>query len=179
MANVAISIRLDSSELEDQLKDKMIDLETVNDWKEIAEHVYQATFKPYFSNHEVVLSFCKGAEIKKLNSYFRNIDEVTDVLSFNSIGNLSEDLAKFDDLTEVPEDSELDATLGDVIICIEKAQMQAQEKNISLREELHILFIHGLLHLLGYDHETPEEAKEMFALQEKIITGNFSIQSLK
>lgn len=179
MANVAVSIRLDNPEVEDQTTGKMINLETVNDWKLIAENVYQATFKPYFSNHEVVLSFCKGAEIQKLNNYFRNIDEATDVLSFNSIGNLSEDLAKFDDLTEVEEDAEVDATLGDVVICIEKAQAQAQEKKISLKEELHILFIHGLLHLLGYDHETPEESKEMFGLQDKIITGNFSIQSLK
>lgn len=179
MANVAVSIRLDNPEVEDQTTAKMINLETVNDWKLIAENVYQATFKPYFSNHEVVLSFCKASEIQKLNNYFRNIDEPTDVLSFNSIGNLSEDLAKFEDLTEVEEDVEPDATLGDVIICIEKAQKQALEKKISIKEELHILFIHGLLHLLGYDHETPEEAKEMFALQEKIITGNFSIQSLK
>ena len=179
MANVAVSIRLDSPEVEDKTTGRIIDIESLNDWRLIAENVYQATFKPYFSNHEVVLSFCKSTEIQKLNNYFRNIDEVTDVLSFNSIGNLSEDLAKFDDLTEVEEDVEADATLGDVIICIEKAQIQAHEKNISLKEELHILFIHGLLHLLGYDHETPEEAKEMFALQEKIITGNFSIQSLK
>ena len=179
MANVAVSIRLDSTEVEDQYAGKMLDLESANDWQMIAENVYQATFKPYFSSHEVVLSFCTAPEIQKLNNYFRNIDEPTDVLSFNSIGNLSEDLAKFEDLTEITEELESDATLGDVIICIEKAQMQAQEKNISLKDELQMLFIHGLLHLLGYDHETPEEAKEMFALQEKIITGNFSIQSLK
>jgi probable rRNA maturation factor len=179
MANVAISIRLDSPEAKDLISSKTVNLDDINDWKQIAENVYQATFKPYFSNHEVVLSFCKAAEIQKLNSYFRNIDEPTDVLSFNSIGNLSEDLSKFDDLTQVSEELEPDATLGDVIICIEKAQIQAKEKNISLKEELQILFIHGLLHLLGYDHETPEEAREMFALQEKIITGNFSIQSLK
>lgn len=177
MARVAVSTRLDSPEVEDQ--GKFINLEEVNNWQEIAEHVYQATFKPYFSNHEVVLSFCKGPEIQKLNDYFRNIDEVTDVLSFNAIGNLSEDLAKFEDLNSDPEEPESDSSLGDVIICIEKAQKQAAEKNISLKEELHILFIHGLLHLLGYDHETPDEAREMFALQEKILTGDFSIQSLK
>lgn len=179
MARVAVSIRLESPEVKDEFTGQNLNLETLNEWQQIAENVYQATFKPYFSNHEVVLSFCKGPEIQKLNNYFRNIDEPTDVLSFNSIGNLSEDLAKFEDLSEVEEEVETDATLGDVIICIEKAQKQALEKNISLKEELHILFIHGVLHLLGYDHETPEEAKEMFALQEKILTGNFSIQSLK
>ncbi len=179
MARVSVSVRLENNEVEDKKAGKFIDLETCNNWQEIAENVYQATFKPYFANHEVVLSFCQPAEIQKLNNYFRNIDEATDVLSFNSIGNLSEDLVKFEDLEISPENIESDVTLGDVIICIDKASAQAQEKAITLEEELKLLFIHGLLHLLGYDHETPDEAAEMFALQEKIVTGNFSIQSLK
>jgi probable rRNA maturation factor len=179
MANVVVSVRIKDSDLEKELQASNMQLENLCDWQEIAENVYQATFKPYFSNHEVVLSFCKASEIQKLNNYFRNLDEVTDVLSFNAIGNLSEDLAKFEDLNLAQEDQEHDATLGDIIICVEKAQKQAQEKQISIKEELHLLFIHGLLHLLGYDHETPEEAKEMFSLQEKILTGDFTIQSLK
>ena len=181
MARVSVSVRLgdDIKEVEDKALAKFIDLATVHDWQQIAENVYQATFKPYFANHEVVLSFCQAPEIQKLNNYFRNIDMPTDVLSFNSIGNLSEDLVKFEDLEIAPENMESDATLGDVVICLEKAQAQAIEKEIALTEEIKLLFIHGLLHLLGYDHETPEEAKEMFGLQDKILTGNFSIQSLK
>ena len=83
------------------------------------------------------------------------------------------------DVMSFPMD-ELDATrrpdslddpesiLGDVVLCPEFAREQARTAGHGLSEELHLLTVHGVLHLLGYDHAEPEEEKEMFALQRKL-----------
>jgi probable rRNA maturation factor len=59
--------------------------------------------------------------------------------------------------------------LGDIIICTTRAQEQAWELGYTLRRELIFLFAHGVLHLLGYDHETEEDAEKMFNLQKQVI----------
>jgi probable rRNA maturation factor len=105
-------------------------------------------------NREICLSFCTESEIKDLNHNFRNKDSVTDVLSFN-----------FQDLQNTGELQ----PLGDVIICTTRAQEQAWELGYTLRRELIFLFIHGILHLLGYDHEREEDAEKMFNLQKQVI----------
>ena len=180
MAKVAVSIRLgENQEVKDLISGEVLDLENLCDWNELAENVYQATFKPYLSSHEVVLSFCEPEEIKKLNSMYRNYNEVTDVLSFNSIGNLAEDLSKFEDLLEETESDSQDSCLGDVVICMSKTQQQAKLSGNDLKEDIMMLFVHGVLHLLGYDHGSEIEAKEMFGLQEKILSGSCSIANLK
>lgn len=105
-------------------------------------------------NREICLSFCTESEIQDLNRNFRNKDSVTDVLSFN-----------FQDLQntgEIPP-------LGDIIICTRRAQEQAWELGYTLRRELIFLFAHGILHLLGYDHETEEDTERMFNLQKQVI----------
>lgn len=84
--------------------------------------------------------------IRKLNKRYRRLDRVTDVLSFN-----------FD--TRV---------LGEIIICYPQAKKQAERLKHSIREELKILLIHGLLHLLGYEHETKKRAVKMKKMQEKL-----------
>ncbi|MDD4733919.1 MAG: rRNA maturation RNase YbeY [Bacilli bacterium] len=93
--------------------------------------------------------------IKKINKEYRNIDNYTDVISFA--------LEDFCDIkTEV-------RILGDIYISIDKAKEQAKDYGHSLLRELSFLSIHGLLHLLGYDHEQEEEEKEMFELQERLL----------
>ena len=88
-------------------------------------------------------------EISLLNKEYRQKDKPTDVLSF-------------------PMEDEV--MLGDIVISLDTAKNQAQEREIGLEREIAFLFIHGLLHLLGYDHETSvEDEKEMFALQEEIL----------
>ncbi len=170
VAKVAISDRIttkkDLTEVEEAT---VLDLETVLSWDLIAENVYQLTFKPYFSNHEVVVSFVEAEEMRSLNDLYRNINSVTDVLSFNSIGNLSTDLEKFEDLTGGLEQDAEDCTLGDIVICVSRAREQAIENKHSLKEELAFLFVHGLLHLLGYDHMLADEAEQMFGFQNKIL----------
>ena len=99
--------------------------------------------------------FVTPEEIQKLNSEYRKIDRVTDVISF---------------ALEDDEDKILDLRiLGDIYICIDKMLEQAKDYGHSEKRELCFLFVHGLLHLLGYDHQTVEEEKEMFGLQDKIL----------
>ena len=94
------------------------------------------------------LVFLKGDEIKALNNEFRGIDKVTDVLSFE-------------------DDSE--GYMGDILVCIEKIEEQANDYNHSIERELFFLITHGYLHLLGYDHQNEEEEKVMFDLQKKLL----------
>ena len=93
--------------------------------------------------------------IHKLNKEYRNIDRETDVISF----------ALEDDKTFNP----LERVLGDIYISIDKAKSQSEEYGHSLKRELCFLAVHGMLHLLGYDHMEKEDEKVMFGLQEEIL----------
>ena len=94
--------------------------------------------------------------IQKLNREYRNKDSVTDVISF----------ALEDDNTFIKTDLRV---LGDIYICLDRAKEQASEYGHSLLRELSFLSVHGLLHLLGYDHQTREDESVMFGLQEMIL----------
>lgn len=96
-------------------------------------------------------------KIRELNKEYRNIDRVTDVISF----------ALEDDDTFNLEDYRV---LGDIYICLEQALKQAEDYGHSFKRELSFLAIHGLLHLLGYDHMTLEEEKIMFKKQEEVLS---------
>ena len=95
-------------------------------------------------------------KIRYLNKNYRNKDSVTDVISF----------ALEDDDTFIKTDMRI---LGDIYICLKKAKDQSIEYGHSFLRELSFLTIHGLLHLLGYDHMNEEEEKIMFKLQEMIL----------
>lgn len=138
------------------------------------------------NEYEVSISFVGNEEIKSLNVLYRNIDSETDVLSFPMLDfdeSLEEECIEDEDageeclengdddgeFTEMEafEDSEL--ALGDIVISMEKAKEQAQEYGHSFDRELAFLLVHGMLHLLGWDHETEDEEKDMFDRQEKIL----------
>ena len=95
--------------------------------------------------------------IHKLNKEYRGIDRVTDVISFA----LEDDKSMI-----IPDDIRL---LGDIYICLDKAKEQAKEYGHSLERELCFLAVHGVYHLLGYDHESEEDAKIMFKKQEEVL----------
>ena len=99
--------------------------------------------------------FLSIEEINKLNKRYRSIDRPTDVISFA----LEDDADKIMDFR----------VLGDIYICIDKMKEQALSYGHSNKRELSFLTVHGLLHLLGYDHQTKEEEELMFGLQEKIL----------
>ena len=102
---------------------------------------------------ELSLALIGNTEMRKLNARFRNKDYPTDVLSFPAEDGL-------------PGAAGL---LGDVIISVDKAWQQAKERRRSLDEEMVVLLIHGVLHLLGYDHErSARDARIMSRLEKKI-----------
>lgn len=103
---------------------------------------------------ELSVTLVDDQEIHYINKEYRNIDRITDVISFEN---------------EVEFAHTLYRDLGDVFIAIPQALRQAKEYGNTDQRELSFLFIHGLLHCLGYDHCTEEDEKQMFELQEVIL----------
>ena len=111
-------------------------------------------------NVSVNLSLSDDEEIKQLNLEFRNIDKATNVLSFANI-----DDEDFDHYLSQNEDIEL----GDIIISLSTMLQQSVDEGISLHDHYCHILVHALLHLLGYDHIEPEEAKEMESEEIRIL----------
>lgn len=126
------------------------------DLTKIALDIIGLNFDPIIS-----ISLVNNDFIHQINKEYRNIDKETDVISFAFI------------------DSEKDKNtilrsgksyvLGDIYISVEKAITQAKEIGNTLQREILFLYVHGLLHLLGYDHMKKEDEEKMFALQEDIL----------
>lgn len=95
-------------------------------------------------------------KIHEINKEYRGIDRPTDVISF-----------ALEDNKDIEYDNY--RLLGDIYICDKKVLDQAKEYGHSVKRELSFLAVHGLLHLLGYDHMKPEDEKVMFGLQEEIL----------
>lgn len=106
---------------------------------------------------EISVTFVTDEEIRELNAQFRGIDRATDVLSF----------PQFEDVRDIPDEGP--AVLGDVVISLERARAQAEEFGHSEKRETIYLFVHSILHLLGYDHMEEDEKKEMRAAEEKTM----------
>jgi len=102
--------------------------------------------------------FVLDDEIHEINKKYRNVDRVTDVISF-----------AFEDTKDIMYNNM--RMLGDIYICIPQMKRQALEYGHSEKRELSFLAVHGLLHLLGYDHMEKEDEKIMFDLQELILNG--------
>ena len=109
----------------------------------------------------VSVSLVDEGLIQNINRDYRHIDKVTDVISFAFLDN--EDRASI-----LKKEGEV--VLGDIYICLDVAKKQAAEYGHPLDRELRFLFVHGLLHLLGYDHMKKEDEEIMFPLQEKILS---------
>lgn len=100
--------------------------------------------------------FVTSDEIHKINKEYRNVDRVTDVISFALEDNF--------DVTD-----SLFRMLGDIYICLDKVYEQSELYNHSVLRETCFLITHGLLHLLGFDHMEEDEEKIMFNLQEELL----------
>ena len=117
---------------------------------------------------EVSLSVVGREEIHRLNREFRRVDRPTDVLSFPLLDFQSGPVRDAVENGEVnPESREV--CLGDIVICQEIAEEQAREYEHSLLREMSFLTIHSMLHLLGYDHMTEDEAKDMETRQSAVL----------
>lgn len=132
---------------------------------------YRAIFKRIFSktlklldytdkDYLVEVTIVDEETIQAVNRDYRQKDRVTDVISFA----FSDEVAGEVLIKEAPL-----THLGAILICAPKALSQAAEFNHSIEREFKFLFTHGLLHLLGYDHESSADEEIMFALQDKII----------
>ncbi len=99
--------------------------------------------------------FVSDRKIREMNRHWRGKDKATDVLSFP--------------LDMEPEFEGTPFEVGEIIVSVEKAVEQARDYNHGVDRELAFLITHGILHVLGFDHESPEEEKEMFGRQRKIL----------
>lgn len=116
------------------------------------------------SSAEMGLVITDSKTIQKLNRTYRDEDQPTDVLAFHMIPGISQELEQ--PFVRPPDGIN---HLGEVMISYPQAVKQAQEQGHSMARELALLIVHGILHLLGYDHELPDEEKQMKAKENAIM----------
>jgi probable rRNA maturation factor len=115
-----------------------------------------AAAKPRLTRRtEVSLVLGDDALVRRLNRQWRRIDRATDVLSFPVVDELTPPRAT--------------ALMGDVVLAFETVAREAQEQGKSLADHLRHLVVHGVLHLMGYDHEMPEEAERMETIEIEVL----------
>lgn len=123
---------------------------------------------------EMAVTFVTNERSHQLNLKYRDTDRPTDVISLEYKPEIpftfeEEDLADNPELAEMLD--EFDSYIGELFISVDKAQEQAEAYGHSFEREMGFLAVHGFLHINGYDHYTPEEEKEMFTLQEEMLTA--------
>ncbi len=143
------------------------------DPQEVAEKVIQQALEECHCPYEADVNLLLVGEesIREMNANFRQIDRVTDVLSFPMLtyeepADFSDEALESQDSFH-PESGEL--MLGDIVICVPRMKEQAEEYGHGEKREFAFLVVHSMLHLFGYDHMSEEEAKEMEALQESVL----------
>lgn len=138
-----------------------------DEWTQLLEQLLAiAAESEQIKSGEVALTFVDDEQIHELNVTYRGVDSPTDVLSFAMQEEMDDelDIAFAEDDEDVPT-----ALLGDIIISIDRAIAQSEEYGHSLEREVGFLFVHGFLHLLGYDHDDDEAERLMFSKQEQIL----------
>lgn len=130
-----------------------------NNYEQDFTAIIEQALKTLNINDDVEVScvLVDDERIHEINKEYRHIDRSTDVISF-----AMEDNDQFY-VEGMPR------SLGDIFISVDHAKKQAEEYGHSLKREMCFLFTHGILHLLGYDHMTDEQEKEMFGLQDEIL----------
>lgn len=132
-------------------------------WEKLSKAIFDSSIKILKLKHDVnlAITFVGSKEAIKINKDFRKKDYTPDVISFPIKMSLKE--IKALGYQEI----------GDIFICIDEAKRKSVKYEHTLDQEMAFLFVHGFLHLLGYDHELSEhEEKIMFDLQEKILKIN-------
>ncbi|MEY3008844.1 MAG: rRNA maturation RNase YbeY [Candidatus Nanopelagicaceae bacterium] len=108
---------------------------------------------------ELSISLVDETEMSSLNAQWMDENDATDVLSFPM------DEMKPNSAAQGP------GVIGDIVLCPSYAETQARQAGHSLQEELELLTVHGVLHLLGYDHRESEEQRIMFSIQDEYLKG--------
>ena len=141
----------------------VVEIQSHPEWRaQWAETVRQAILQTLVlvnasEEAEVSVLLTDDAAIHDLNRTYRGVDRPTDVLSFAQREGEGGDLD--------------DPLLGDVVISVERAQEQARDYGHSLRREVGFLAVHGTLHLLGWDHEDPEDERAMMQKTEEVLAA--------
>ena len=145
--------------IESTITIKLWDEILINNFHEKLNKILDEIYKKVelFSNNSktlISISFSGDKKIMELNSFFRKIESSTNVLSF-------------------PSNNKFDNTLflGDIIFSVETVHKEAKRENKSLENHLIHLFVHAVLHLLGYDHETERQAEKMENLEIQILSN--------
>ena len=128
--------------------------------RRLVDSVLQATLRELGFNNidsELSLVFTNDADIREINAKWRHIDKPTNVLSFPAFA-----------LQPGQEPGEI---LGDIVIARETVEREAAEEDKSFDDHLSHLVVHGLLHLMGYDHQNDDEAEQMETLERKILAS--------
>lgn len=134
-------------EIINQTKSK-IPKKFISDW---TKHIYKNLKKQKVlkTEKDLIVVFVTTAKMKKLNSQFRGKNKPTDILSFDPIE---------------------ESSLGELVLCLPVLKKQSKEHDLSLNHEIGYMLIHGILHLLGYDHETSKkDANKMFKIQDALF----------
>lgn len=151
----------------------MLEIDMMDETTEVSEEQlaeieqllqFAAKTEDITSGAELSVTFVDNEKIQQINREYRNKDKATDVISF-----AMEEMGEGE--LEIIYEEDVPRMLGDIIISVPKAKEQAKEYGHSLKRELGFLALHGLLHLLGYDHETEAEEKEMFDKQKDILVA--------
>lgn len=140
----------------------------------IEKLLFEAARMEGITEGEVSLSFVDDDTIHQLNLEYRGKDRPTDVLSFPMEDNKDWEDAILLDVEEHHDEHDVEAMpcmLGDIIISVPTALRQSEEYGHSFIRELGFLFVHGFLHLIGYDHDTKDAEQAMFARQEDILSA--------
>lgn len=149
-----MEILIDNPQSEVEVDEYLPDIEY------LAAHVLKA--EEVDPSAELSLSFVDEEEIRELNSRYRGINSSTDVLSFSMLEDSGE---------MVNPDREMPVLLGDVVISPRVAARYAGKANRDLGAELQLLVVHGILHLLGYNHKTPSQRSAMDAREKELLAG--------
>ena len=145
-----------------------LDFTSLDEKYENLESLFLSLLKTTFTtlkikaNALVSLALIDDEKIQEINKQYRNIDKSTDVISFAFLDNNK----NRDKILK----SKKDVVLGDIYISIDHALSQSKAYGHSEKREFSFLFVHGLLHLLGYDHIKKEDEEIMFPLQEEILS---------
>ena len=149
--------------------DTTFEFDTLEIIKMIVDEVLDMEGCEYEAQVNVILTDNEG--IKSVNKEYRDMDKETDVLSFPNLEFEAPGFSDLDDRFDAsmidPETDEL--ILGDIMISVDKVKEQAENYGHSLKREFAFLVAHSMLHLSGYDHMTPEEAKVMERKQEAVL----------
>lgn len=148
-----------------------------------AFHIYAEEFRLNKTALETALSGCVQSniplavevvfvdenEIRELNKTTRNIDKVTDVLSYPTMDGIrGKKLCKKEHPLEIDDEGNL--LIGSIAVCKKRAEEQAEEYGHSFERELHYLIVHGVMHCLGYDHMTDTDKAQMREKEEQVLS---------